>query len=57
MAPAAPAAEFTCEAEGPGQLPRGTVPGALRAPYPTQRGISLDWAIDGDSDLDGDRQS
>jgi hypothetical protein len=46
---------FACDpgTEGDGALPDGTVIGAVSSPYPTQRGISLEWAIGGDANTNG----
>ncbi len=53
QAAAAAAAEpFVCDSPGPGTLPDGLDPGTLTAPVPTQRGISLDWPVQGDADDD-----
>ncbi|MFN8196069.1 MAG: right-handed parallel beta-helix repeat-containing protein [Nocardioidaceae bacterium] len=41
---------FVCDTPGPGEPPTGLVVGALTAPVPTQRGITLEWAVQSGSD-------
>ncbi len=42
------------ECPAPGEItPDSTVPGAITAPNPTLRNLTLEWGIDGDGDLDG----
>ncbi len=51
--PAVEAGDFTCPGgEGPGPAPDGLDPGTLTAPFPTQRGITVHWAVSGDADAD-----
>jgi hypothetical protein len=46
------AADFSCSVAGDGPAPDGVAAGTLSAPFPTQRGITLDWAVGGDADGD-----
>jgi hypothetical protein len=36
-----------------GKTPNGTIAGAVTTPHPTMNNITVQWAIQGDSDLDG----
>src|SRR5687767_13752461 len=42
-----------CGDAGAGGTPEATVPGAASLPSPTLRHLTLEWLIDGDTDLDG----
>lgn len=45
----------SCPADntGPGMLPNGTVPGALRFPHPTIRNATILWQLSGDRNANG----
>ena len=49
-----PGPDPTCPGgESDGTLPEGTIAGAVTTPHPTLNNITVEWAIQGDDDLDG----